>query len=178
MPSVEPEPERLTPYHQVRRHVEAAYPAVFTPRKTAPVPLAIGVGDRLLPELSALFGERSARVFLLAWTHRKEYRWAVLTGTHRHDLDGTVSGPITEGARAHARDWLVSRYAALYAKRKSRTDQVGDPARRYRELADQEEVRRLVIEAARDLVRAKAAPKGRRRQTGGDARTEPTDPAP
>ena len=72
----------------------------------------------------------------------------------------------------------MSRYAALYAKRKSRTDQVGDPARRYRELADQEEVRRLVIEAARDLVRAKAAPKGRRRKTGGDARTEPTDPAP
>lgn len=165
MTSAEPEPERLTPYHQVRRHVEAAYPAVFTPRKTAPVPLAIGVGDRLLPELSALFGERSARVFLLAWTHRKEYRWAVLTGTHRHDLDGTVSGPITEGARAHARDWLVSRYAALYAKRKSRTDQVGDPAKRYRELATDESLRLLVIERARELIRSrKRAAKGRGRR--------------
>ncbi len=155
----------FTGYHQVRRHMEAAYPAVFTPRKTAPVPLAIGVGDRLLPELSALFGERSARVFLLAWTHRKEYRWAVLTGTHRHDLDGTVSGPITEGAREHARDWLVTRYGALYAKRKSRVEEVGDPANRYPELATDESLRLLVIERARELIRSrKRAAKGRGRR--------------
>jgi sRNA-binding protein len=177
MTSAKPEPEKLTPYHQVRRHMEAAYPAVFTPRKTAPVPLAIGVGDRLFPELSALFGERSARTFLTAWTHRKEYRWAVLTGKNRHKLDGTVSGPITEGARAHARDWLVSRYAALYAKRKSRVDQVGDPAKRYRELADQEEVRRLVIEAARELVLAKETGVRKRRRKRFD-HTEITTPSP
>lgn len=163
MTSMEPESEKLTPYHQVRRHMEAAYPAVFTPRKTPPVPLAIGVGDRLLPELSALFGERSARAFLIAWTQRKEYRWAVLTGANRYDLDGTVSGPITEGARAHARDWLVSRYTALYSKRKSRVDQIGNPAKRYRELADQEEVRLLVIEASRELVHAKEQTAHKRR---------------
>ena len=38
MTGAEPKAERLTPYHQVRRHMEAAYPAVFTSRKTAPSP--------------------------------------------------------------------------------------------------------------------------------------------
>lgn len=159
--SAEPAAEQMTRYHQVRRHAEAAYPAVFTPRKTAPVPLAIGVGDRLFPELAERFGERSARLFLMAWTMRPEYRWAVLRGTHRHELDGTVSGPITEGAREHARAFLLQRYAALYAKRKTRVEEVGDPAKRYPELATDEPLRLLVIEGARELIRSRARPRKR-----------------
>lgn len=160
--STEPAPDPITGYHKIRPHMEAAYPAVFTPRKTAPVPLALGVGERIIAELTEAFAERSAKVFMSGWTNRKEYRWAILTGMKRYALDGSVAGEISEAERAHARDWLVSLYAGRYAKRKTRVEEVGDPAKRFRELADDEELRLRVIEEAKSRIDARPVKRKRK----------------
>lgn len=162
--SPDAETQPVTRYHQMRRYMEAAYPAVFTPRKTAPVPLALGVGVPLVAELTDLFGERSAKIFMAAWTCRREYRWAVLTGTHRHALDGSVSGQISDREREHARDQLVDFYAAQYAKRKTPKDDVGNPAKRFPELEAHEEVRLLVIEATKARITARPVRRKRKRR--------------
>lgn len=149
--------------------MEAAYPAVFTPRKTPPVPLAIGVGARLSAELTEAFGERSAKVFMAGWTNRREYRWAILTGTHRYGLDGTVAGEISDRERAHARDQLLAFYAAQYAKRKTRVEEVGDPAKRFPELAEHEQLRILVVQEARGRIEKRTAVGKRKNGAPSDA---------
>mgnify|MGYP001773577231 CR=1 FL=1 len=162
-------PDPAPGYHRVRPHMEAAYPAVFTPRKTPPVPLAIGVGARLMAELTETFGERSAKIFMAGWTCRREYRWAILTGTHRYALDGSVAGEISDTDRAHARDQLLAFYAAQYAKRKTRIEEVGDPAKRFRELETHEELRLLVIEEARNRIAARPVKRKRKSRRLADA---------
>ena len=149
--------------------MEAAYPAVFTPRKTPPVPLAVGVGARLSAELTEAFGERSAKVFMAGWTCRREYRWAILTGTHRYALDGSVAGEISDRERAHARDQLLAFYAGQYAKRKTRVAEVGNPANRFPELGEHEELRLLVVQEARGRIEKRTAGRKRKSRASSDA---------
>lgn len=167
--STDEQTQPATRYHQMRPHMEAAYPAVFTPRKTPPVPLALGVGVQLMAELTEMFGERSAKIFMAGWTCRREYRWAILTGTQRYALDGSVAGGISDKDRDHARDQLVDFYAAQFAKRKTHTDEIGDPAKRFPELGAHEEVRLLVIEATRARIAARPVRRKRKKRVRADA---------
>lgn len=151
-------------YHEMRRIMEAEIPAIFTPRKTPPVPLALGIGPDLMERMVPLFGVRDARRFLACWTMRPEYKWAILNGTTRHALDGTVVGEVTEAERAHALEGLCWYYAQRYASKKTRVEEIGNPVKKFPELARHEPLRQRVIEKAVELIEAKAGAKAKKRE--------------
>lgn len=151
-------------YHDMRRVMEAELPAIFTPRKTPPVPLALGIGPDLMERMIPLFGIKDARRFLTVWTNRKEYKWAILAGKTRHALDGTVVGQITQAERDHAMEVLSLRYGRLYAKKKNRAEEIGNPAKKFPELCWHEPLRQRVIEKALKLIEEKAGAKTKKRE--------------
>lgn len=152
-------------YHEMRRIMEAELPAIFTPRKTAPVPLALGIGPALMERMIPLFGIKDARRFLTVWTTRKEYKWAILAGKTRHALDGTVAGQISQAERDHAVEALCLRYARLYAAKKNRAEEIGNPAKKFPELSWHEPLRLRVIEKTLELIEAKPGSKSKKRKS-------------
>lgn len=151
-------------YHDMRRIMEAELPAIFTPRKTPPVPLALGIGPALMERMVPLFGVRDARRFLTVWTMRKEYKWAILAGKARHALDGTVVGEITPGERYRALDVLSRHYAQRYAAKKTRVEEIGNPVKKFPELAWHEPLRLRVIEKSLELIEAKSVANPKKRK--------------
>jgi hypothetical protein len=72
------------------QEVQAMWPDVFDPDN--PKPLKIGVGADLMKALGC--SRRLVSAFLSRWTKRTEYHRAMLSHSHRYNLDGTEAGAI------------------------------------------------------------------------------------
>ncbi len=122
-------------YHQIRQKFEETWPAVFTPRKTAPKPLKINVRADILTRIDTgqaepLTGLSAKKIFqfLNQWTRRTEYQKALRDGAVRYDLDGNVAGEVTNGHRHFATQELWKRKLAAKHKRKNKKPAQKDAA--------------------------------------------------
>lgn len=109
---------------ELRQNMEALaaglnqlYPGRFDPDE--PTPLAVGIREKLASAVAV--GERRyVKPMLAWWCKRRKYLQAVLAdGAVRHELDGSISGPVTAEQREHAEQVLAKRSK----KPKSNADQ-------------------------------------------------------
>lgn len=89
-------------YHAARAILHARFPAVFTARGAAPVPLKIGIADDLLAVPDLGITPDQVRYTLHLWTGRRVYQELLLEGASRHDLDGNPAGTVTAAHAGHA----------------------------------------------------------------------------
>lgn len=91
------------------------YPAAFFPKDSTDTrPLAIGVFTLLTGENPDL-GRRVVAVVLDRYTSKDRYLRALAISAHRFDLEGRVSGEVSEKHRAHAIMLLAERQAKQMA---------------------------------------------------------------
>jgi len=94
----------LLDYGRCRTLMERAYPAVFTPRKTPPKPLKVGVAQEII--LPEGLSKAQLRRFLAVWCGRPEYLEVLIKGGYRFGLDGVVAGEVTAAQQVEARNRL------------------------------------------------------------------------
>ncbi|WP_274371742.1 ProQ/FINO family protein [Morganella morganii] len=88
-----------------------------------PKPLKLGVEQDLLEAAEALglpFDEDTIKRVLAAYLYTIPYRKAVAGGTSRYDLNGDVSGEITDEERQEAKEAILHFYARQEEKKKNR----------------------------------------------------------
>jgi len=76
-------------------------PKVFDP--DTPIPLAIGANNQLI-ELG--IAKQAVGGILSWWCGRPEYRAALARGGNRHNIDGSIHGPISTDDQQHAADQI------------------------------------------------------------------------
>ena len=76
-------------------------PKVFDP--DTPIPLAIGANNQLI-ELG--IAKQTVGGILSWWCSRPEYRAALARGGNRHNIDGSIHGPISTDDQQHAADQI------------------------------------------------------------------------
>lgn len=91
------------------------YPAAFFPKDSTDTrPLAIGIFILLTGQNPDL-GRRVVAVALDRYTSKDRYLRALAMSAHRFDLEGRVSGEVSERHRAHAIMLLAERQAKQMA---------------------------------------------------------------
>ena len=86
------------------------YPDVFN--LDNPLPLAIGIEKEIkaaCPELIV----KSLKMAIAIWSKREKYLLAIIKGTHRHHLDGSVSGDIQDTEKTYSQTFLDKKAKAL-----------------------------------------------------------------
>jgi hypothetical protein len=81
-------------------HLRERFPALFDPDH--PLPLALGIRS----QLGKVLGIKRAQRLLIWWVRGPRYVQALAVGGVRYNLDGSVSGPVTEAQQAHAQATL------------------------------------------------------------------------
>jgi len=84
-----------------KRHFLNHVPKVFDP--DTPIPLAIGANNQLI-ELG--IAKQAVGGILSWWCSRPEYRAALARGGNRHNIDGSIHGPISTDDQQHAADQI------------------------------------------------------------------------
>lgn len=97
-------------YHEIRAKAHECWPAVFTARKEAPLPLAMGAGRQVIsdPRMEG-FSRNEVRTFLKIWTNRDCYLTAVSTDGQRFNLDGSPAEGATEQQKTYSQGRLADR---------------------------------------------------------------------
>ena len=108
-------------YHEMRAYFSTCWPAVFTARKMAPVPLSTEVGRYIRNSAPiAPFTRSEIRTFLRIWTNRTVYLKVVAESSHRYNLDGTQAEPITDEHREFSIERINAKEAYMcYIHRRS-----------------------------------------------------------
>ena len=80
----------------------------------SPLPLAIGIHKQIYPVAARIGMSRKAvRNFLAWWTSSHTYRYALMQPrVERHNLDGTLAGPVSELHANQARAFEMQRKAS------------------------------------------------------------------
>ncbi|MCA0940190.1 ProQ/FinO family protein [Salipiger pacificus] len=96
----------------------AQFPTLFDPEH--PRPLALRLSGELVRATSGSWS--ATGLALHHWTRRRRYLEALAApDAQRYNLDGTISEPVSEEHRQHARDQLAAYAARPQHKRKTRS---------------------------------------------------------
>ena len=113
---------RATAIRELTEYLMETYPATFPRPPAAPVPLAIGIHVAILDAVRGRCSNNTLKVFLKRWTDKPRYLEALVAGEPRRNLDGALSGDLSEAERevaAKALDVQNAKHAARASKRTS-----------------------------------------------------------
>ena len=113
---------RATAIRELTEYLMETYPATFPRPPAAPVPLAIGIHRVILEAVQGRSSYNTLKVFLKRWTDKPRYLEALVAGEPRRNLDGALSGDLSEAERevaAKALDVQNAKHAARASKRTS-----------------------------------------------------------
>lgn len=119
---------RATAIRELTEYLMETYPATFPRPPAAPVPLAIGIHRVILEAVQGRCSNNTLKVFLKRWTDKVWYLEALAAGEPRRNLDGTLSGDLSEAERevaAKALDALDVQNAKHAARASKRTSAGG-----------------------------------------------------
>ena len=119
---------RATAIRELTEYLMETYPATFPRPPAAPVPLAIGIHRAILDAVRERCSNNTLKVFLKRWTDKVWYLEALAAGEPRRNLDGTLSGDLSEAERevaAKALDALDVQNAKHAARASKRTSAGG-----------------------------------------------------
>lgn len=114
-PAAPPGPGDLSPAACAARLTEL-FPALFG-GEGPPKPVKLRIHADIQQRAPGVFSRKALSIFMHRHTTGNAYLKALLTATHRHDLDGQPAGDVAEEHRAAAREELERRRQVFLARR-------------------------------------------------------------